>query len=517
MNDPTDPGAQPSGAVTYVSPEIYFSPDEQDLVDSDDAPASPDPGPAQTPVPEAPVPPGVPTVDATPAAAPPADESPTPESPAPESPADEPPIVRHDPFAYMRGAPWMDRRLSPSGRAAYLLRRELEAFPVIEGRDPNHADLDAIVKRTVDYIAPILKREQATDAAYDELERQRQERIAKARAASLVLSAAGEVAGTLASVGAAAARLAPVVAGAAGAAIGGIATLVVPTNFEGETLPLGDGLRARRRVGQNSIEIERQVDDGLLGSGIAARWEKLPVAARFVPDVDGRHLLQIDAVQLERAVGKEAADRLLQQGGIAADGLTGVARDIHDAIVRRRLDGVPAGPGGIEPPPGFLPIMEMRLTSSVDGGSTISHAEIADENAKKYCPNYFLVQQVGLEAGAKVDATGLPKGPPRGNAIHDLSEEALKTAEIERMLRNGGMQELFVERIFPVDDERPRYLKSGSSKIDVVERIGGNAVCVYDFKTGSARFPDHVRERYLREVATHFKVSTVYVLPVYVP
>ena len=33
MNDPTDPGAQPSGAVTYVSPEIYFSPDEQDLVD----------------------------------------------------------------------------------------------------------------------------------------------------------------------------------------------------------------------------------------------------------------------------------------------------------------------------------------------------------------------------------------------------------------------------------------------------------------------------------------------------
>lgn len=163
MNDPTDPGAQPSGAVTYVSPEIYFSPEEQDLVASDDAPVSPDPGPAQ-----APVPPAVPPVDATPAAAPPAEESPT-----PESLAEEPPIVRHDPFAYMRGAPWMDRRLSPSGRAAYLLRRELEAFPVIEGRDPNHADLDAIVKRTVDYIAPILKREQATDAVYDELEKRR--------------------------------------------------------------------------------------------------------------------------------------------------------------------------------------------------------------------------------------------------------------------------------------------------------------------------------------------------------
>lgn len=41
----------------------------------------------------------------------------------------EPPIVRHDPFAYMRTAPWMDRRLSPSGRGAILLRRDLDAFP----------------------------------------------------------------------------------------------------------------------------------------------------------------------------------------------------------------------------------------------------------------------------------------------------------------------------------------------------------------------------------------------------
>ncbi|MDP2333214.1 MAG: hypothetical protein Q8M19_21230 [Reyranella sp.] len=429
----------------------------------------------------------------------------------------EPPIERHDPFAWMRNAPWMNRRLSPSGRAAILLRRDLEAFPVIEGRDPNHADLDAIVKRTVDYIVPIIRREQATDIVYEELGKRREERMAKARAASLALPAAGEVAGTLPVVGAAIARLAPVAAGVAGVAVGGFATLVVPTNFEGETFPLGDGLRARRRVGQRSIEIERQADNGLLDSGVGAKWEKLPVAAQFVPDAAGRDLLRIDAIQLERAVGKEAADRLLQQGGIAADGLTGAAKDIHDAIVRRRLDGMPAGPGGIEPPPGFLPIMEMRITSSVDGGETISHAEIRDEDAKNFCPNYLMVQEVGLKAGVKIDATGLPKGPERGKAIHKLSEEELKTAEIEKMLRDGGMQQLLVERIFPVDDDNPRYLRSGSSKIDVVERIGKDAVCVYDFKTGSATFPDHVRERYLREVAKHFKVSTVYVLPVYVP
>ncbi|MCF8534433.1 MAG: hypothetical protein K9G48_15610 [Reyranella sp.] len=428
----------------------------------------------------------------------------------------EPRLERHDPFAYMRNTPWMDRRLSPSGRAAFLLRRDLEAFPVIEGRDPNHTDLDAIVKRTVDYIVPIIRREQATDMVYEELDKRRADRIAKARAAALALPAAGEAVGRLPSLGAAITRLAPVVAGATGTAVGGFASLVWPTNHQGETLPLGDGLQARRRVGQNSIEIERQVDNGLLGSGLGAKWEKLPVAAQFVPGAEGRDLLQIDSIQLERAIGKAAADRLLQQGGVAADGLAGVAKDIHDAIVRRRLDGVPAGPGGVEPPPGFLPIMEMRITSSLDGGTTISHAEILDEDAKNFCPNYARVQEVGLRAGAKADALGLPKGPGRGQWIHSEAEIGMKTARIEKLLQEGGMQKLSVEEIF-LGGRKLGYLKSGSSKIDVVEKIGDDAVCVYDFKTGSATFPDHVRERYLREVAAYFKVSTVYVLPVYVP
>ncbi len=99
-------------------------------------------------------------------------------------PAEEPPIERHDPFAYMRNAAWMDRRLSPSARGAILLRRDLDAFPVIEGRDPNLADLKAIATRTVDYIVPIIKREQLTDYAYEVLEEQRQARIAKRQSAA---------------------------------------------------------------------------------------------------------------------------------------------------------------------------------------------------------------------------------------------------------------------------------------------------------------------------------------------
>ncbi len=482
MNEPNEPGA-----VAYELPEIRFAPDGQHAVE-----------PSGT-------------------AAPPAQVAQVAqEPPAEEPPAEEPPIERHDPFAYMRNAPWMDRRLSPSGRAAFLLRRDLEAFPVIEGRDPNHADLDAIVKRTVDYIVPIIRREQATDIVYEELDKRRADRIAKARAAALALPAAGEAVGTLPSLGSAITRLAPVVAGAAGAAVGGFASLVWPTNHQGETLPLGDGLQARRRTGQRSIEIERQVDSGLLDSGVGAKWEKLPVAAQFVPDAAGRDLLQIDAVQLERAIGKEAADRLLQQGGVAADSLTGVARDIHDAIVHRRLDGVPAGPGGMEPPPGFLPIMEMRITSSVDGGTTISHGEIHDEDVTKRCPNYLEMQRIGMNAKATVDAAGMPMGRERGKAIHKLAEEELKTAEVEKQLRAGGMQELLVEKGL-LKGERIGFMKSGGSRIDVVEKIGPDTVCVYDYKTGGAMFRDPVRERYLKEAAWHFGAKTVYVLPIFVP
>ncbi|MSP75812.1 MAG: hypothetical protein EXR12_06720 [Rhodospirillaceae bacterium] len=163
MNEPTEPGAETDGAVTHVLPEIHFTPDGQHFVEP----------------PEETEPPG----DAPPAQGPHAEAL-----PPVEPPAEEPPIERHDPFAYMRKAPWMDRRLSASGRAAVLLRRDLKAFPAVEGRDPNHADLDAIVKRTADYIVPIIRREQATDYVYEELEKRREARIALKRKATLTAS-----------------------------------------------------------------------------------------------------------------------------------------------------------------------------------------------------------------------------------------------------------------------------------------------------------------------------------------
>jgi len=475
MNEPNEPGAETAGAEIHELPEIHFAPDGQHTVDPSDATVSA----ATTP----------------PATAPPAQAL----------SVEEPPIERHDPFAWMRKAPWMDRRLSASGRAAALLRRDLKAFPVIEGRDPNHADLDAIVKRTVDYIVPIIKREQMTDHVYEELDKRRADRIARARAAALVVPAAEEAA--KAAARGAASLVAAMPAGVLAPAVGA-AVALRPTTPDDGTFGLGEELRLRTPSGSLEGEIERRVGD---------RWESSGIRAALNSGLGARVLVD-DIAGFANAVGAGVAGRLVDRGVVARRAASAaVAKDINDAMVRRRVDGVPAGPGGVEPSPGFLPIMEMRLTSSVDGGVTITHAEIPDEDAKNYCPNYLTMQKVGLEAGIKIDATGLAMGPDRGKAIHKLAEEKLKTAEIEKMLRDGGMQELFVERIFPVDDNNPRYLRSGSSKIDVVERIGKDAVCVHDFKTGSATFPKHVRVRYLKEVAKHFGVSTVYVLPVHVP
>ncbi|MDP1838920.1 MAG: hypothetical protein Q8N31_27695 [Reyranella sp.] len=184
MNEPNE-----SGAPIYVFPEIHFTPDGQHSVEPSEETAPPAAAPPAQATPQEPLPeeslpaelgPSGPVIEERPAPA----EPPAQEPPAEEAAAEEPPMERHDPFAYMRKAPWMDRRLSASGRAAALLRRDLKAFPVIEGRDPNHADLDAIVKRTVDYIVPIIKREQLTDYAYDVLEEKRQARIAKRRSAA---------------------------------------------------------------------------------------------------------------------------------------------------------------------------------------------------------------------------------------------------------------------------------------------------------------------------------------------
>ena len=113
-------------------------------------------------------------------------------------------------------------------------------------------------------------------------------------------------------------RLAPAAAMAARAASGpaaALSVLVTPTNSQGETIELGDGLRARTSTGQRSVAIERRADNGLLGTGIAARWQTLPVDAELRVEKGGAARVLIDHQQLQAAVGPEATARALDAIG----------------------------------------------------------------------------------------------------------------------------------------------------------------------------------------------------------
>jgi hypothetical protein len=97
------------------------------------------------------------------------------------------------------------------------------------------------------------------------------------------------------------------VAAAVPAAVAALPFLVIPTNSQSGTVDLGDGLRARVRPGQRTVEIERKADDGLFGTGIGVHWETLPVDAQLHVGEDGATSLMIDNQQLENAVGPDAA------------------------------------------------------------------------------------------------------------------------------------------------------------------------------------------------------------------
>src|SRR5687767_4322951 len=52
----------------------------------------------------------------------------------------------------------------------------------------------------------------------------------------------------------------PALTGAGSAAAGALPFLFIPTNTQSETTDLSDGLRARVRPGQRTVEIERRVE-----------------------------------------------------------------------------------------------------------------------------------------------------------------------------------------------------------------------------------------------------------------
>jgi len=184
-------------------------------------------------------------------------------------------------------------------------------------------------------------------------------------AASVAVPMAPAMAGSeaaraaLAELAALAARVVPAAARAASGPAAALSVLVTPANSQGEIIDLGDGLRARLRPGQRSVEIERRADNGLFGTGIGARWETLPVNAELQVQEGGAASVLIDHRQLLEAVGPDAAARALEVSGsaMARPPKKGEKSETRrSASTEDDSNQAPVPGGGSKPPTGPSPL-----------------------------------------------------------------------------------------------------------------------------------------------------------------
>ncbi|MBS0547721.1 MAG: hypothetical protein JSR24_08235, partial [Proteobacteria bacterium] len=159
---------------------------------------------------------------------------------------------------------------------------------------------------------------QAAQAEAEALENKDPSPAPATQAIDIALPGLGELAGETAwgRLGGWAARVIPY-AGRVATGAAGAATLLLPENTQATFTELPGGLRLRTAPGQRTVTIERKTDNGILGTGIGAKWEELPVNAEHTTAPDGRSMIAIDPRQLERAIGAEAMSRIGRSSGIA--------------------------------------------------------------------------------------------------------------------------------------------------------------------------------------------------------
>jgi hypothetical protein len=265
-------------------------------------------------------------------------------------------------------------------------------------------------------------------------------------------------------------------------AAGAAATvLLTPRNSQGGTIELGDGLRAQWKPGQRSATIERRTSKGLFGSEVGAHWEELPVDAIYEAGPDGRPTLFVDPQALKAA------------------------------LAATHFKALPASKPSM---------IEIRIGASADGGVTTRFREATHEEIGRRCRAYAVMQDVGLRASMAVRATGLPNGLKYGQDVHNIAkQDILKIAESEATLKKMGIHQLRPEIALQAGVEFS-YRRKGSSVLDVLEiPPKGGTVCVYDFKTGNATFPDDTIIRYAREAGAFAGrgYTHIYVVPIFVP
>jgi len=337
----------------------------------------------------------------------------------------------------------------------------------------------------------------------------------KIASAAAALAAAGEGASTAGSLAPLASRLAPLAVAAAPAVALAAPLVALPKIVPGdETVPLGDDLRARRPIGQQSVILERRVDGGLFGTGIGAKWEELPpVDATFGAGPPGRRPVLVDADQLRNAIGVEAADQLMASGGV-----TKRQKATNGDEAANRVLSTPGGSNELPPPPMSLPSkIEMRIGVSTDRGISTTTREATREEILQVCPNFARYEGYAIDADARVKPLDL--SPQRhGQVVHKDLEALLD--HIQSRLEEQGLYQLRPE--IALRGGVANSYDRGHSKLDVLELHKDYVtVCIYDFKTG--RTPPrletiyrHIREGGLYANAQIEGYKYVYFIPIFV-
>jgi hypothetical protein len=312
-----------------------------------------------------------------------------------------------------------------------------------------------------------------------------------------------------------AARAAPIAMAAPSIALAAPLTVIPKSIFDDQTVRLGDRFRASQPTGQNSVIVERRVDDGLLGTGVGAKWEELPpLGATLRVGRYGLRTLVVDADRLQEVVGPEGAKQLFGTGLVIDR-----QADEFDAANRTRT----ASGGLNDPPPQPLsvpPKIEMRIGVSTDRGVTTVPREATREEVQQVCPNFPEYERYAADAAARYKALGYPNGLRYGQLVHQSVEKEL-LGDIQSRLKEKGLVEMAPE--LALHDGIPNSYDKGSSRLDVLELHRDHiTVCVYEIKTGGATVPREVMLRYVREAgiyarATGLGYEHVYFIPIHVP
>ena len=315
-----------------------------------------------------------------------------------------------------------------------------------------------------------------------------------------------------------AARTAPAALAAAPPVALAVPLIAIPKSvFDDQTLRLGDRFRASQPPGQKSVILERRVDDGLLGTGVGAKWEQLPpLDATLRVGQYGLKTLVVDTDQLRSTLGPDAAKQLFASGLV----IDRQAAAIDQAANRARI----APEGRDDLPPQALsipPKSEVRIGIMANGGEKTEIRKATAEEVERFCPTYPEYVRLGTKIGDNLKALGWVNGSEYGTRTHKIFADILRMQNIEAELQARGILERQPE--FALREGLPKTYSKGYFKLDVLELYRNYAtVCVFDLKTGDAtiseaRILDLMRNGRIYASSRGFGYPNVYFIPIHVP